>query len=83
MADVQIVVHPGRLAPRNFHSRQKLFGKIHALLSRIDDNRTNSGTFVTNFQSLYHTHVSFCQDNSSIEMLSTIARIFYAENFQK
>ena len=76
----------GSLAARNYHSWQKLFGKIHALLSQIDDNGKNIRTFVANFQLLYFTHVSlwnFCQENSSIAMLSTITFIFYAEKFQK
>ena len=52
--DVQIVVQPGSLAARNYYSWQKLFGKIHALLSQIDDNGKNSRTF----QLSYLTHVS-------------------------
>ena len=39
--DVQIVVQPGSLAARNYQSWQKLFGKIHALLSQIEDNGKN------------------------------------------
>ena len=35
-ADVQIVVDPGSLAPRNYHGWQKLFVKNHALLSWIE-----------------------------------------------
>ena len=32
-SDVQIVVHPGILAARNYYRWQKLFAKNHALLS--------------------------------------------------
>ena len=57
-ADLQIVVQPGSLAARNYHNWQKLFGKIHALLLRIDDDEKNSRTIVAHFQLLYLTHVS-------------------------
>ena len=52
LPDLDIVGHPVILDDRNYFSWQKLFGKNHALLSRIQNNWLNSRTFVANYNFL-------------------------------